>query len=128
MKTIYLYIHKIILSVFKRPSAGICLQWKSLTFICWQKGKQSIITNTDAICVVTLDTWRKEGLETTFMSLEIILSNKEIIQVLQVTDSFAWQCLNEDITKTNFMPITVCSQQCKNCKYLAQNGKWLRRF
>lgn len=34
------------------------------------------------------------SLEMIFMSLEMILSNKEIIQVLQVTDSFAWQCLS----------------------------------
>jgi hypothetical protein len=47
-------------------------------------------------------------METALMSPEIILSNKENIQVLQATDSFAWQCLSEDITKTNFMPIIVC--------------------
>jgi hypothetical protein len=46
-------------------------------------------------------------METTFMSLEMISSNKENIQVLQATDSFGWQCLSEDIIKNNFMPIIV---------------------
>jgi hypothetical protein len=58
-------------------------------------------------------------METTFLFLEIILGSEENIQVLHVTDSFAWQCLSEYITKTNLMPIIVCLQHCKNLKYLA---------
>lgn len=93
MKTIYLYIHKTILSDFKRPSASNCLVWKSLSPD--NREIKNIITNTDEKCVVTSGTWRK-GMETASCLCKwFCVKRKHTGLDFNSCNSLVWKCLGK---------------------------------